>query len=232
MWQVYIDNLDMLEVCDWADLQGLTAKDHHEGTVIARDRYELFQVPRSPGKEVVRALQTETLGDQIDGFQRVIRPLAVFVRELVHFTFTTLNLSRVGRKWMQILAGRWVRVFQFRREGMSCFNEVWKFLYSCDRNSGRRLPLFRADLRVPVAPMVMASNASSTGGAICRSMGLTARGLEISRQAHMQRTSVCDDEVVLIRFNDNLGACRRAIELLLLSWVDNIAEKSGDAHDA
>ena len=228
MWQVYIDNLDMLEVCDWADLQGLTAKDHHEGMVIARDRYEFFQVPRSLGKEVVRALQIETLGDQIDGFQGVMGPPAVFVRELIHFTLATLNLNRVGRKWMQI----WVRVFQFRREGMSCFNEVWKFLYSCDRNSGRRLPLFRADLRVPVDPMVMASDASSTGGAICRSMGLTARGSGISRQAHMQRTSVCDDEVVLIRFNDNLEACRRAIELLLLSWVDNIAEKSGDSHDA
>ena len=37
------------------------------------------------------------------------------------------------------------------------------------------LPLFRADLRVPVDPVVMASDASLTGGAIFRSMGLTAR---------------------------------------------------------
>ena len=91
---------------------------------------------------------------------------------------------------MQILAGRWVRVFQFRREGMSCFNEVWKFQYSCHgrqilSSAVRRelwsaltlLPLFRADVRVQVDPMVMESDASLTGGAICRSMGLTARGL-------------------------------------------------------
>ena len=32
----------------------------------------------------------------------------------------------------------------------------------------------------------------------------------------MQRTSLGDDEVVLICINDNLGACRRAIELLQL----------------
>ena len=161
--------------------------------VIARERYERFQVPRSLGKEVVWALQTNALGDQIDGFQGVIVPPAVFVRQLIHFTLATLNSSRVGRKWMQILAGRWVRVFQFRREGMSCFNDVWKFLYSC---YGRQilpsavrkelwsalalLPLFRADLQVPVDPMVMASDASLTGGAICRCMGLTARGLGIS----------------------------------------------------
>ena len=78
------------------------------------------------------------------------------------------------------------------------------------------LPLFRADLRVPVDPVVMASDASLTGGAIFRSMGLTARDLGISRQVQMQRTSLGDDEVVLICINDNLGACRRAIELLQL----------------
>ena len=32
----------------------------------------------------------------------------------------------------------------------------------------------------------------------------------------MQRTSLCDDQVVLICINDNLGACRRATELLQL----------------
>ena len=32
---------------------------------------------------------------------------------------------------MQIVAGRWVHAFQFRREGMSCFSEVWRFVYLC-----------------------------------------------------------------------------------------------------
>ena len=53
----------MLEKCDWADLQGLVASGHHEGMNIARERYERFQVSRSPGKEVVRTLQTKTLED-------------------------------------------------------------------------------------------------------------------------------------------------------------------------
>ena len=60
----------------------------------------------------------------------------------------------------------------------------------------------------------MASDASLTGGAICKSTGLTARGLGISRQAQVQRTSLCDDEVVLNYISDNLWACRRPIELL------------------
>ena len=95
------------------------------------------------------------------------------------------------------------------------------------------LPLCRADLRVPVDPMVMASDASSTGGAshpqIC---GLTARGLGASKVAQTQQTSLCDDEVVLICINDSLGAGRRTMELLQLGvaafvWIgaDRHAER-------
>ena len=110
MWQVYMDNLDVLEVCVWADLQELIESGQHECIVITRERYKRFQGPRSLGKAVIRAPQTKGLGDQIDAFQRVIGPPAVFVQELIHFTLATLNLSQVGRNWMQILAGRWVRV--------------------------------------------------------------------------------------------------------------------------
>ena len=229
MWQVCVDNLDVLETCDWADLQELAESGQHEGIVVARERYKRFQVLRSPGMEVTRSLPTKSLGDHIDGYQGVIGPPDAFVRELIHFTLATLQLSQVGRKWMQILAGRWGRVFQFRRECVSCLNEMWKFLYSFH---GRQilssavrqelwsalmlLLLCRADLRVPVDPMATASDASLTGGAICRSTGLTVRGLGAWRVAQTQQTSLCDDEVVLICVNDCLGAGRRALELLRL----------------
>ena len=98
MWQVHLDNLGLLEVCDWADLQEFTESGQREGIVIVRERYKRFQVPRSLGKGVVGAPQTKALGDQNDGFQGVIGPPAVFVRELIHFTLATLSLSLVGRK--------------------------------------------------------------------------------------------------------------------------------------
>ena len=79
---------------------------------------------------------------------------------------------------------------------MSCLNEIWKFLYSCH---GRQilpstvrqelwsalmlLPLCRSDLRVLVDPCVMASDASLTGGAICRPTGLTSCCLGASKVA-------------------------------------------------
>ena len=195
--------------------------------IIARERYKHFHVPRSHVKEVVRVLHTKALGDQVDGFQGVIGPAAIFVRELIHFTLVTLSLLGVGRKWMQILARRWVRVFQLRPEGMSCFNEVLKFLYSCHgsqvlpsavRQSCGQLvlfPLFRVDLRVLVDCSVVASDASLSCGAICRSIGLTARGLEAAKQAQALKTSLCHDEV-LFCIDGDLGAGRRAMELFRL----------------
>ena len=115
MWQVFIDNLDVLEVCDWSDVQELSESGHHEDIIIAREGYEHFQVPRSPGKEVVRVLHTKALGDHVDGFQGVIGPPATLVRELIHFTLVTLFLIRVGRKWMQILAVQARRYELFQR---------------------------------------------------------------------------------------------------------------------
>ena len=92
------------------------------------------------------------------------------MRGHVRFTLSTLRLRRVGEKWTQIMAGCWVHGFLFGREGMSCFSEVWRFLYLC--HGPQKLPsvvrqelwlvllfipLPCTDLRVPVDPMVMVS---------------------------------------------------------------------------
>ena len=112
---------------------------------------------------------------------------------------------------MQILAKLFVRVFQIRHEDVSCFQQGVEGLVSlprksdfcrllCDKSSGQllyQLSFFRADLDVPVDPVVKASDASMSGGAICGSVRLMARGLGASRLAEAKQTSLCDDGVVL-----------------------------------
>ena len=107
MWQVYKDNLDVLDVCDWADLQELTE---------SVNMRVLSQRMRgtSASKFHVRALQTQALGDQFGGFQGVTGPPAALFGNGCIFTLATFSLSQVGRKWMQILAGRWMRVFSIQ----------------------------------------------------------------------------------------------------------------------
>ena len=92
MWHVYIDNLGVIEVCDWSDVSELIASGN-----------------RSLGKEVVRALRTKALGDQVDSLPGVIGSPSLLTQELLQFTLSTLRLNIVGKNWIQILAGRWVR---------------------------------------------------------------------------------------------------------------------------
>ena len=82
-----------------------------------------------------------------------------------------------------------------------------------------RLLLLRTDLRAPVDPSVMASDASLSGGAVCRSTDLTSRNLFASQFAARQHTSCIDGEVALICFGDELGAAR-------CRWVSQLSPET------
>ena len=93
------------------------------------------------------------------------------------------------------------------------------------------LPLLRTSIRVLVGPMIMARDASLSGGAICRSTDLTARRLFASHLAARQHIFCSDDEVILICLGDELGARRRACELLktgIAAFVRNLGEPTAE----
>ena len=120
-WQVYIDNLDILEiepdfVTAAQQLNGLP-----EAIRLALRRYEARCVPVSEGKEVIRAREGTALGDFVDGLQGTIGPPAEYCRKVVSLTLHTLRRPRVTQRWLQVLAGRWVRMMLYRRETMTCF---------------------------------------------------------------------------------------------------------------
>ena len=127
------------------------------------------------------------------------------------------STSRMTRRWRGNATG-WFAEVQYAGCSDSLFGQLLVQLLPAVLPSAVRQELSSAIvLLVPVDPMVMASDASLTGGAIC-----TVRCLAASRPAHSQQTS--EDEAVLICVNDNLGAGRRAMELLhlgvaALAWI-------------
>ena len=118
---------------------------------------------------------TTSLGDFVDGVEGTIRPPPPFVRRLRHFTVSSLiegsRSPGLIHKWLQILAGRWVRCCMFRREGMPCLDCLWRCIAQW---KGQRclpstvadelltclclLPLFRTDLRLTASGIVTASD--------------------------------------------------------------------------
>eukprot|EP00971_Amphidinium_carterae_P205454 4077458-Amphidinium_carterae.2 len=189
LWQVYIyierENLDCLELCPSSLVH------HFVGTVCesiasARDHYADVGVLLSTNKSVQRSVSAASLGVEVLGDQGWICVPREFVGQLVSLTMWVLARRLVPRKYLQILAGRWIRVFMLRRPSMGCFSELWRLLVSGNfmvrmtRKLQQELlgalgvlPLLKLDLRLPTSSDVSASDASLFGGALVQSVGLT-----------------------------------------------------------
>ncbi|CAK0904679.1 unnamed protein product, partial [Prorocentrum cordatum] len=156
---------------------------------------------------VIREVKSQSLGEAIDGAQGTIGPPAQFVQRLVSLTIEALRRKVVTQKWMQILAGRWVRCLLFRREAMTCFTELWRFLVRIKGQASlpakvreeliaalTLLPLLRCDLRVPISGLVTVSDASVQRGAVCRSVLLRRDEVAAARAASRRLVTDFRDE--------------------------------------
>ena len=64
LWQIYLDNLDMLEIIDEAALSDWV-RTTSRGTEDAREVYELYKVERSKGKAILREPEGKLLGSHL-----------------------------------------------------------------------------------------------------------------------------------------------------------------------
>ncbi|CAK0842773.1 unnamed protein product, partial [Prorocentrum cordatum] len=230
VWQVYIDNLDVLEVTDEVSAAALKAQGPPEVVQLACERYAQRGVPRSEDKAVCREPVSQVLGELIDGTRGVISPPLEFVYRLLGLTFATLDRNVLTQTWLQVVAGRWVRAMMFRRETMSVFDDLWRAVV---RWRGERrlpapvqrelllavglLPLMRCDLRTPVSGLVTVSDASMRKGAVCRAVRLLPHGVEAAKASRRRQVGRLQDEGVLLSLFDGIGGGRRALDMLGLS---------------
>eukprot|EP00971_Amphidinium_carterae_P351395 6492090-Amphidinium_carterae.2 len=131
LWQIYIDNLDVIELCPEGAISSLV-NTLSEQIARARELYEQSGVVLSANKAVSRQLQTSSLGVAVDGVQGVISAPSAAMGRLVGLTLYVLALRVIPRKHLQILAGRWVRFLVLNRptmaQSMGCFSELWRVL--------------------------------------------------------------------------------------------------------
>ena len=191
-----------------------------------REAYERRGVRRSTSKEQVRELRIERLGHYVDGWFGAACTPTKFDLQLISLTWHCLVQRRNSKKVLQILAGRWNRKFQLRRE---CAMILREFYRGIDKG-GREpmldsvaaelvmalclMPVMVTDFRLGVSPMVAASDASQTGMAVVRSIGLTGEGLTSLRDFMSADLSDASDQVGLIDLEGGIGSARRALEIL------------------
>ena len=228
-WGVYIDNLLQDEIVHEGDASQLVGSTSPEMS-LADARYAHWRSPDSSDKALNRVLDTTSLGYRFSGrIGRVDTPEG-YLPKLIALTFWIVGRPEVEKRWMQILCGRWIRQFLHRRACMVSFVRVYRWLSRAPRRAQLPddiilellsacflAPLAYTDMRLKLSPEVAATDASEAAGGLCRSVGLTALGLEQSRRTHMRLDGGSGDELLVVGLFDGIAAVRCGLEVLGLA---------------
>ena len=193
-WRVYLDNYDLLEKVETTgmlQLEGTTPP----GVLALRSEYLHWQVPRNAKKGVVRSAHCAT----VDGVAGIAFPKESKLSKYYSLALKLLHQPVVSQRQMQVVCGGLVYFAMFRRPTLGALNAVWRFVESFNEGGPVHralpvecrieilrflglLPLIRMNFRLGVHAMATCSDASSTGGGVCCSKGLTPVGQMAARR--------------------------------------------------
>ena len=221
-WHVYLDNFAAGEV-GTADSFFEGGSDLHK---LAETAWANAKVVSSPKKRKVAELEAQELGAHINGTVQTIGGSPERLVKLVQATLFLLSRPHLSKKLTQIVAGRWIHVFQFRRPAMSFLESTWEFIAKKGLNlhlvNRVRRELFNCMCSVPflhtflgasVAGVTTASDASNSGGAVGIAKSLTAAGQDyVTTLANFPRPRRVP--VLVISLFNGIGGALRAYDVL------------------
>ena len=225
-WHVYLDNFAAAE-CTSPNQPALCGELTHAA---AEKAWGDAGVISSSKKRVSGEKRITELGAEIDG---ETGSLGVSTEKLLRLCLGTMYLAcqpNLNRKFVQIIAGRWMFVLQFRRPAMSVFNHLWKFVggsVKVTRQLIRKVrtelvsivllaPTLRCNLRARVDHRVTASDASQSGYAVAAAENLTTSGLDFLGASQKLDCSGGTETlpVLLVSLFNGIGGCFRCYDIV------------------
>ena len=159
-------------------------------------------------KAVHRTSEWETLGCRVAGTLGVMARPPWRHQRPPGLTGWFCDATLRSFKEFQILAGRWSRCFQFRREAPCAFSHLWSAIYPNARPQKPTLeivldllvvicllPLLRFNVRHRVSPLIIATNTSESGFGVVRSSTLTLAGSDELSLRALSTATACDQLV-------------------------------------
>ena len=239
-FRVYLDNFDLLEKTD--SRLATTIQGSCSPFVEAlREAYARRQVPRHPKKAVARAIHAEIQGAEVDGVTGMAAPKADKLGKYIRLCQLLLQARVCAQRQMQVVAGGFVYFCTFRRPLLGALNQVWQFIQSFETGryqqripDGVRLELSRFCLLIPLARMnfrlalsstVTASDASTTGGGVTASCGVSQVGA-IAANLHVRGDLAELEEVatvLTIGLFDGIGGLRVAADAVGLTVIGHVS---------
>ena len=219
LFTVYLDGFSQAEVVHISELASVA--EVPSATAAVRAAWTTWGIPRQLGNEVKKKDKIEVLEARAAGtLGRISLPRAVACKLVALSSWFCQEEPRTIVQ-AQIVGGRCVRAFQFRRELSSIFASFWTWIRLEKLPTRRRLipesmvedvllailslPVCVADLRAKVSPLVVASDASEWELGLSRTSSLTAQG-QVALQELQQATPKSSGSVGLVE------GLRRAVE--------------------
>ena len=249
VFRVYLDNFDQLQRVDRK--LALTLSGSPSPVVEqVREYYAQHGLPRHPKKSVEQALEAEVQGAWLDGKAGTMCAKPAKVVKYMELALEILCRGKASQREMQVVGGGLVYAAMFKRPLLSCLNQMWRFITACDQHSAFKrfwlprelmvelfrfmslLPLAAMNFRCPFDSEVTASDASSSGGGVCVSRGVSSYGLAASLS--QVRGDIPEDlaltQVLCIGLFDGIAALRVGLDALGVAVCGHISvEKNAQA---
>ena len=229
-WHVYLDNFAAGEISEPGERKA--GDELHE---MAEEAWAQAQVISSAKKRKAATIVAEELGAAFHGEQRVMGVTEERLLKLIQATLWLVARPRMSKRLVQIVVGRWVHVFQFRRPAMSCLSEVWAcvskagFQWDTQRRAKQELlncvalaPLLHTFLGAPPVDLITASDASNKGGAVGIARSLSNEGMNFVDHCFSETCPVPIPVLVVSLFN-GIGGAFRCYDILGLVPAGMIA---------
>ena len=240
--RIYLDNFDQLEKVP-KNSHELLVGECSPGIMALRAEYESWGVPRHPKKAVSRSLVAEVQGAIIDGNLGIAYAKPSKVYKYTGLSILFLKETMSSQKQVQVIAGGLVYLSMFRRPLLGSLNNIWRFIEAfrgyppvvkLPIPDGVKLevarflcliPLARLDFRLSVSSEVTASDASTSGGGLTVSTGLTGFGIAASQTVTRGDVAEPGDlhGVLTVGLFDGIGALRVAADACGLAVVGHIS---------
>ena len=241
MFRIYLDNWDEVRKVDKELVREIEGKPS-PGQLAMRQQYANLKLPRHPKKAVEGSLRSEIQGAILDGEAGVAYAKPDKVLKYLGLAWELVQRGGATQREPQIVAGGLVYICMFRRPLLCSLNAIWSHIESLKheppvvrrpipRNVKFEIirflglsPLAQMDFRLPMRPQVTASDASTTGGGICTSTGLTSYGMVAQQALARGDTPEGFDtvQVLTVGLFDGIGALRVACDALQVPVAGHI----------
>lgn len=224
-WRIYLDNFFAGEKCE----KDKEAEGSNALHAAAERAWEKSGVISSEKKRLSAAVKVDELGARFSGDEQYLGVSGERLIKVIQTTAVVLSKVQVPKKWLQVVAGRWVHVLQFRRSGMSTLHILWKWI-SGKRIGGRKLlkareelfmlmlgaPLFHTFLGSEVSGVTTCSDASGKGGAVGSSDKLTDVGQDfVASQRALENEGLVEiPELLVLSLFNGIGGAFRCYDIL------------------